>query len=88
MKDMKRLIIRGKTNDGDKAKQYCFLTEDKEKGFEPAVIIRRLILTDQKDDYLKLGHYLIREWKGKYVFGKSYSIKVSTMKTILKWVNI
>ena len=84
---MERLILRGKTNDGDTVKQYCFTTENKDKGYVKSVIIHRLILTEQKDDYLKTGHILIRKYKGKYVFGKSFSMKLETLNQIVDWAN-
>lgn len=82
---MKRLILRGKTNDGNIVKQYCFLVENSAKGFERSIIVHRLILTDNAVDYFKTKHILIREYKGKFVFTKSFSMKVSTMETMLKW---
>lgn len=82
---MERLILRGKTNNGDDVKQYCFLTENKRRGYEKAIIIHRLILTDNAVDYFKTKHILLREIKGKYLFTKSFSIKVSTLETMLKW---
>lgn len=82
---MKRLIIRGKSNCGDKVKQYCFLAENKKKGYEKAIIIHRLILTDDVVSYSQTQHHVIRQFKDKYVMGKSFSLKVSTLETMLNW---
>jgi hypothetical protein len=84
---MKRIIIRGKTNDGDAVKQYCFVAENKDKGYVKSVIIHRLILTDQKEDYLLTGHNFVRQYRGKYVFSKSYSLKLETLNKIVEWAN-
>ena len=84
---MERLILRGKTNDGDTVKQYYFVTENKDKCYVKSVIIHRLILTKQKDNYLKTGHILIRKFKGKYVFKKSFSMKLETLNQIVDWAN-
>jgi hypothetical protein len=82
---MKRLILHGKTNDGQVVKQYCYITEDKSKGFEKSVIIHRFILTDNYDDYVKTGHSLLKSFKGKGLFLKSLSIKISTLEKIMKF---
>ena len=84
---MKRLTLRGKTNNGDSVKQYCFLTENKEKGYVKSVIINRLILTEQKDIYLKTGHIPVRQFKDKFVFRKSFSMKLETLNQIVDWAN-
>ena len=84
---MERLILRGKTNNGDSVKQYCFLTENKEKGYVKSVIIHRLILTDQKENYLKTGHILLRQYKEKYLFGKTFGFKLETLNQIVNWAN-
>ena len=84
---MERIILRGKTNDGDDVKQYCFVTENKDKGYVKSVIIHRLILTGQKEDYLKTGHIPMRQYKGKYLFGKSFSMKLETLNQIVNWAN-
>lgn len=83
----KTLIIRGKTNEGNPAKQYCVLAEDKSKDFEKAVIIKRLVLTEDLYSYIATQHYLLRRFKGKYLMGKSFSFKISTLSTILEWSN-
>ena len=80
---MKRLIIRGKTNDGNLAKQYCFVTENKSKGYEKSIIIHKLILTDNFEDYLMTGHTHLKTFKGKGLFAKHFSIKVSSLKKML-----
>lgn len=82
---MERLILKGKTNDCDIVKQYCFLAENKSKGFEKSIIIHRLILTENAIDYFKTKHILLRKYKDKYLFTKSFSMKVSTMEIMLKW---
>ena len=82
---MKRLIMRGKTNDGNIVKQYCFVTEDKSKGYEKSLIIHRLILTDNYKDYLMTGHIHLKTFKGKGLFAKSFSVKVSSLKKMLKF---
>jgi len=82
---MKRLILRGVTNSGDKVKQYCFLLENKKKGFERSVVIHRLILVKDMTPYLLTGHIFIRQFKDKYVVSNKFSMKLSTMQVILKW---
>lgn len=82
---MKRLILRGKTNNGDIVKQYCFLTENKTKGFEKSIIIHRLILTKNIVDYIKTNHITLKAYKDKCLFTKSLSFKVTTLQTMLKW---
>ena len=82
---MKRLIMRGKTNDGNTVKQYCFIAENKSKGYEKALIIHRLILTDNYKDYFMTGHIHLKSFKGKGLFCKNFSIKVSSLQTMLKF---
>jgi len=82
---MKRLVMRGYTNDGNIVKQYCFLTENKSKGYEKALIIHRLILTDNYKDYLQTEHLFLKSFKGKALFSKNFSIKVSSLEIMMKF---
>lgn len=84
---MERIILRGKTNDRDTAKQYCYLSENKSKGYAKSVIIRKLILTEQKELYILARYILLRKYKGKYLFENSFSIKLSTLNKIVDWAN-
>ena len=84
---MERIILRGKTNDGDPVKQYCFLAENKEKGYVKSVIIHRLILTDDIGNYPLTGHILLRQYKEKYLFGKTFGFKLETLNQIVNWAN-
>jgi len=77
--------LRGKTNDGDLVKQYCFLVEDKTKGWEKSIIIHRLILTDNAIDYSKTHHLLLKKYKDKYLVTKSLSFKITTLEKMIKW---
>lgn len=82
---MKRLVMRGKSNDGNIVKQYCFISENKSKGYEKALVIHRLILTDNYTDYLATGHLHLKSFKGKGLFSKHFSIKVSSLEIMLKF---
>lgn len=77
--------MRGKSNDGNLVKQYCFVAENKSKGYEKSLIIHRLILTDNYKDYLLTGHSHLKTYKGKGLFAKSFSIKISSLKEMLKF---
>lgn len=81
----KKLIIRGLTNEKSLAKQYCYLAENKSKGFETAVIIRRLVLTDNVCEFIETGHVMLRRFKGKALMGKTFSLKLSTLNEIMEW---
>jgi hypothetical protein len=82
---MKRLMMHGKTNDGDIVKQYCFIAEDKSKGYEKSLIVHRLILTDKVKDYFLTGHLYLRSFKGKSLFSKHFSMKISSLKVMMKF---
>lgn len=79
-------IIKSKTNDGFPAKQYCILKEDKSINYEMALIIKRLVLSDSFDSYLMTGHVMLKRFKKTALFGKTFSIKVSTLYEIMGWI--
>jgi hypothetical protein len=85
MEKQRVLIVRGTTNEKSLAKQYCWLAENKSKDFEQALIIKRLVLTENLYDFIKTQHILLRKYKGKCLMGKSFSIKLSTMSKIMDW---
>ena len=86
---MKKTIRKGKANNGMPSKDYWYLTDNEEKGYELSVIIKRyqLIGWDNSYDYLKTGYLIARVFKRKALVTKTFSIKVSTVKEILAWVN-
>lgn len=81
------MIVRSKTNDNHLGKQYCILAKNPQKGFEPAIIIRRLVLVDNVHDYLLTGHVLLKRFKDKTLMGKTFSIKLSTINQMVNWAN-
>lgn len=83
----KTLVIKGTTNDGCLAKQYCVIAKNESKGFETAVVIRRLVLTDDLYGYIRTEHILLRRFKGRYLVCKTFSIKLSTLNIITNWAN-
>jgi hypothetical protein len=86
---MERLIIKGQNNSGYPAKQYCHIARDeKKKGYETALVIKRLILVDKLEclDYLATGHFVIKRYKEKFLYMKSISIKLSTLDQINSWL--
>ena len=80
------IFVKSKTNGGDLAKQYfkyIILVKGKTQS---AILIRKYILT--KDLELYQGYKIIRRFKDKYLLFTSFSLKPSTMKTVLDWINL
>lgn len=85
---IKLLILKGMTNDKCPAKQYCYVTEDKKKDYEKALIIRKLILVNKSDllDYMMTGHAVLKKFKNNVLLQKTFSIKLSTLENINNWL--
>jgi hypothetical protein len=80
---MPRFFIRSKTNDGEFAKQsFLAITSDTT---EPALIIRKLVLTDNFELYRNFK--LIKEYKDRGLFEQRFSIKLSTLSTVIASLN-
>jgi len=80
---MSRFFIKSKTNDGEFAKQY-FLAVDSDTT-EPALIVRKLVFTDNYELYSDFE--LLKRYKGKYLFQQRFSIKLSTLNTVIDALN-
>jgi hypothetical protein len=87
-KKMRKTIRKGKANNGMSCKDYWFLTDNKIRGYELAIIICRLQLIplSDKEDYLKTLYAPVKRYKDKLLVQKTFSIKVSTLKEMLNWI--
>lgn len=81
---MHRFFIRSKTNAGELAKQsFKVIISDTA---EPALIIRKLVLTDNFRLYK--GFNLLKIHKGRGLFEQRFSIKLSTLKTVFNALSV
>ena len=80
---MPRFFIKSKTNDGEFAKQYFLAI--KSDTTEPALIIRKLVYTDNYELYADFK--LLKNYKGKGLFEQRYSIKISTLNFVIASLN-
>ena len=79
MKKSSTLIIKTKTINEDTAKQYFTIV--KEKNNEPALIIKKLILSKNID--LHFDFRILKKYKNKYLFATIFSIKIKTLNTAI-----
>ena len=80
---MPRFFIRSKTNAGEFTKQsFLAITSDTT---ESALIIRKLVLTDNFELYRNFK--LIKKYKGRGLFEQRFSIKLSTLSTVIASLN-
>jgi len=70
-------IYKNVTNVGDKAKQYFTLVLQDE--YEPSVLIKKLLLSKDKIDWLKL----VKRFGDYYLYQQEYAIKYSTVIKII-----
>lgn len=80
---MPRFFIKSKTNDGEFAKQY-FLAVSSDTT-EPALIIRKLVFTDNLPLYSDFE--LLKQYKGKYLLQQRFGIKLSTLSKVIAVLN-
>lgn len=81
---MRHFIKKTKTNNGELAKQYFKVVSG--TGYETALVIKKLVLSSDTNIYA--GEYrILRTWKNKYLFEKWFSIKLSTLVDVFKWIN-
>jgi hypothetical protein len=71
---LRKCLTKTKTNDSYLAKQYFNLVADPNRGHEPSLIIRKLVLTDDHS-YLN-DHKMLREFKGLYLVKHCYEITI------------
>ena len=76
---MPSFFIRSKTNRGELCKQRFLAAKSKESA--SALIVVKLVLTDNYNLYRDFE--LVKEYKGKYLFRQDFSIKVSTLSTVV-----
>ena len=87
---MRKNIRKGKANNGMPCKDYWYLTDDKIRGYELTIIICRLQLIhiSDKEDYLSAFYAPVKRYKNKLLVQKTFSIKVSTLKEMLNWIEL
>lgn len=77
---MQKFFIRSKTNNGEFAKQYFIVS--KSDIYEPALLVRKLILSGDHALYKEVE--LLRIYKGKGLYEMKFSIKISTLKMVIE----
>ena len=80
-----RFFLRSNTNDGEKAKQYFTVLRTNE--FEPSLIIRKLVLTKDFVLYQKHGYKHLKGYKGMYLMGTTFGLKIDTLNSVLEIVD-
>ena len=73
-------FIRSKTNVGEHAKQYFITLKSATSG--PALVIRKLILTSEPENYK-----ILKKYKSKYLIEIIFSIKLATLNVAIKTIN-
>ena len=79
-----KFIKRTNTNDNEKAKQTFRIIGTNNENV--CLSIHKLVLTDNRKLYDKVGFELLRIWKGKFVFKQVFSIKLSTLGDVVNWI--
>jgi len=82
MKISRKLILRTPTNVGEKCKQTFYVLQGTTEMKHAALIVRKLVITDNIDMYIGGGFNLVRKWKGKYVMRQVFSIKLKTLSKV------
>lgn len=72
-----RIFCKTLTNDGDKAKQYFSLVVGGK--YEDTILIKKLILSKDEIDWLKL----VKTYKDYYLYEQSFGIKFNTIAFVL-----
>lgn len=80
---MPSFFIKSKTNDGEFAKQYFLAI--KSDTTEPALIIKKLVYTDNYELYT--DYKLLKNYKGKGLFEQRFGIKISTLNLVIASLN-
>lgn len=78
-------FLRSNTNDGEKAKQYFMVLRTNE--CEPSLIIRKLVLTKDFVLYQKHGYKHLKGYKGMYLMGTTFGLKIDTLNSVLEIVD-
>ena len=76
--------INTKTNWGEFAKQrFCIVwKEDMDK----ALVVEKLVLTHRIKSYTSSGYQNLKEFKGKALCRQQFSIKLTTLNEVIKWM--
>lgn len=83
---IRRKPIKTLTNQGELCKQYFSVAFG--DGLDAGLIIRKLVLTKDTDLYLIKGKCeLLREFKDVYLVQTIFSIKLSTLQGVVKWIS-
>lgn len=78
-------VIRSKTNDGEFAKQTFYIL--RKEGTDSALIVRKLVLTDNPQMYYNDGCKFLRHYKGKVLVLKTFGIKLKTLWKLVSALN-
>jgi len=79
----KQLTIRSNTIGGDFAKQTMVIVVNSD-GEEPVLVIKKLVLSS--DIELYKDYKLLKIYKDKHLFINWFSLKISTLSEIARWV--
>lgn len=80
-------IIRSLSNEGDLCKQRFRIIMDLDCEQKTSLMLIRYTLTERRDEYIKSGHLLMKEYKGRYLMKMIYPITIDTFNEVLKWLN-
>ena len=81
---MGHFIKKSKTNQGELAKQYFKVVSG--IGYDTALVIKKLVLSSDYGLYCP-DFKILKTWKDKYLFEKWFSIKLSTLRDVVIWLN-